>query len=351
MSCTRLTLAALLCLVALGTVPAQQPPTLREHVGVNRVLMDVRVVDRKGKVVPGLGVDDFEVRVDGRSVPVLSVDGVPGAGPDRAGPDDPTGPPAERSTTSAAQRGAVDAGSLTVLLFQRDLYPTRIVGLMKLVPHARRLVERLGPDDRMAILVYDSHLKMYADFTSDRERLLQVLDDQIVRLGPEPAIVPGPAPSLGAAISHDEARDAAHLETALLHVARALESMPGQKTVVLLGWGMGVLIDGVVIVRHDYGPAVQAFRNGRTAVYSIDITQADAHTLEGPLVALARDTGGLYMKGNTLPHLAIERVSQVLEGHYVIAFEGPEGRRGEHRVRIRLVGRKGTVLGRDSYTD
>jgi hypothetical protein len=49
---------------------------------------------------------------------------------------------------------------------------------------------------------------------------------------------------------------------------------------------------------------------------------------------------------------ALSRVAAALAGHYVLAFERPEGRkRGEHRIRLDLAGRRGTVLTRTRYVD
>ena len=44
-------------------------------------------------------------------------------------------------------------------------------------------------------------------------------------------------------------------------------------------------------------------------------------------------------------------MAAALAGHYVLTFERPEGARGEHRVRLSLAGRRGTVLTRTRYVD
>jgi hypothetical protein len=45
------------------------------------------------------------------------------------------------------------------------------------------------------------------------------------------------------------------------------------------------------------------------------------------------------------------RLASALAGHYVLTFEPPEARRGEHLVRLSLVRRHGTVLTRTRYVD
>ena len=66
-------------------------------------------------------------------------------------------------------------GRLIVFLFQKDLEPSRIVGLMRMLLKSRRLLDTLTPNDRVAILSFDSHLKIWTDFTNDRERFDRVL--------------------------------------------------------------------------------------------------------------------------------------------------------------------------------
>jgi hypothetical protein len=45
------------------------------------------------------------------------------------------------------------------------------------------------------------------------------------------------------------------------------------------------------------------------------------------------------------------RLEGAMAGHYVLVFEKPPIRSGAHRVEVKLVGRKGDVLAKDSYVD
>ncbi|HEY3120846.1 MAG TPA: hypothetical protein VGL15_09490 [Vicinamibacteria bacterium] len=60
------------------TPSAQQPPRFGERVEVERVLIDARVVDDRGDAIRGLAAADFRLRVDGRPVPLESVQWVSG---------------------------------------------------------------------------------------------------------------------------------------------------------------------------------------------------------------------------------------------------------------------------------
>jgi hypothetical protein len=66
-------------------------------------------------------------------------------------------------------------------------------------------------------------------------------------------------------------------------------------------------------------------------------------------MSVAEDTGGFYMRTNWFPGQAISRLSEALDGRYELSFEKPALPRGEHVIRVELVGRKGVVLARRMY--
>jgi len=51
---------------------------------------------------------------------------------------------------------------------------------MQLLDHAGRLVGRLGPSDRAAVVSFDTHLRLWQDFTSDAARLRRVLTHDLL---------------------------------------------------------------------------------------------------------------------------------------------------------------------------
>jgi hypothetical protein len=164
-------------------------------------------------------------------------------------------------------------------------------------------------------------------------------------------VAPGEPPSLAAHLDRDEARKAGSPEQALLALGRALLPIPGAKTVLFFGWGLGQLVGGTVVPHHDYDEARAALDGARAAVFCLDVTDAAWHSLEVGLQQVAEDTGGQYFKVHENAGAALDRVSAALSGHYVLTFERSEGRRGEHRLRLALAGRRGTVLTRTRYVD
>ena len=221
---------------------------------------------------------------------------------------------------------------------------------MKMRTLVAGLVDDLGPDDYAAVLSFDSRLRPHVDFTSDRARLRYVLLNKVLREWPDP-LEPGPPPSLLARLPPWEAADAATPEKALLLIGRALEPLPGAKSIVWVGWGLGRLGGGLFSMDFDYDEARQALGRSRTSVFALDVTEADAHTLELGLQQVAEDTGGFYQRAYTTPIAAVSRIAHAISGYYVLSFDKPAGRSGTHKVNVSLVGRKGTVLARNGYVD
>ena len=324
-------------------IEAQQPPRFGERVDVARIIVDARILDDRGNPVPGLTADDFRMKIDGKLARVETATWVGGAG---TGPD--AAPP---ESTPLQDAGApVATGRLIVFLFQKDLEPLRIVGLMRMLFKSRDFLETLTPNDRVAILSFDSHLKIWTDFTNDRERLTQVLARGLLFERP-PAVQASSAPSLVMRLDQDRGRRTYGIERALELIGEALEPLPGSKSLVLIGHGFGRLSKSGVSMENGYGPARHALVASRTSVFSLDVTQADYHSLEAGLQLISEQTGGFYARTHIFPDLAMQRLSGALAGYYVLFVEKPESRRARHDIEVELTRRKGRVLAASSYSE
>jgi len=325
--------------VLLATAGAgEEPPHQLPGVETSRVVLEARVTDARGRPLPGLGPGDFRLEVDGRSAPLESAVWVDEA-------------PDLRSSPSAAASPTLSSpGRLVVLLFQKDFEGSRLRGLLRAIGQAKELLAPLSARDRVAVLSYDSHLRLHLDFTPDLDAVRRILDESVLLRWPGP-VEPAGALSLAAHLDRGEARDAATPEQALLALGRALLPIPGAKTVLLFGYGLGTLSGGTVVLHHDYDAARAALDRARAAVFCLDVTEAAWHSLEVGLQQVAEDTGGQYFKVHENAGAALARVAAALSAHYVLAFERPDGARGEHRVRLALAGRRGTVLTRTRYVD
>ena len=335
-------------LVALGCAAAasaaEQKP--RFPVNVERVVIDARAVDGQGRPLLGLTAADFRVKVDGRPVALESATWMAGKAPDEPLP--PVDGAAEMQGDVVV--GGLPPGRLIVFLFQKDFHPSRLPGLMRMQQKAVKFLDTLGPEDRVAVMSLDTRLRLWEDFTIDREKVRHAIK-QSVFFGKFSTGQSVEAPSLAAQFDFDAARRVGTPETALLVTARALKPLPGAKSLVFFGWGMGRLSWPAFTMNPDYGPARQALLDARTTVFTLDVTDADYHTLEMGLEQVAQDTGGFYAKTHLFPAQAMTRLEGAMAGHYVLVFEKPEVRSGAHRVEVKLAGRKGDVLAKDSYVD
>jgi VWFA-related protein len=323
-------------LIASAQQPAQQPPPVVERVEVSRIIVDARVIDDAGSAVGGLSASDFQVLIGGR--PALVQMAVwTGDSPATAAAGDPR--PASPATSTAA----IDPGQLVVLLFQKSLENGRARGLIRLVEQSRDLVRSLPASDRIAIVQFQSSLSIYSDFTADRDALDRILAYGLLHQ-PTPKSVPRGSPSLLDVLTPARRRKVTTMETAFSAIADALRPMPGSKAITYIGYGMGmppfgVRADGGAMrarfgtapddlahladMNNEYGRAVRALNDGRVSVFSLDISNADIHSLAAGMQVIAADTGGFYAHSLDFPEKPMKFVSGALSGHYVLYVEPP----------------------------
>jgi len=337
--------ASRLLLTALPAVALAQAPQQWRHVErveVARVIVDARVVDDGGSPLVGLTSEDFRVLIDGKPARLESARWMAEESPE---PD-----LSPRAFSRAVEPVAAPFGRSIVFLFQKDLEESRIVGLMAMLGEAGALLDHLSPEDRVAVFSFDYHLKLWTGFTEDRDRVRRVLEQSIL-FGDPPPPEESPSPAFSIRFDPEEGRRAATIERALLLIGRSLEPLPGAKSLLFFGWGFGSLIGPRIIVDEDYGAACRVLAAARTAVFSLDVTRADYHTLEAGLEDVAKATGGFYAKTHLFPKQAIRRLEGALAGFYLLSVEKPALPAGSHRIRVELTRARGTVLARSSYAD
>ena len=326
------------CVVATAS-GQQQPPRFAERVDVNRVLIDARVVDDAGRPLSDLGVEDFGVTLGGKPARVDSVQWV-GARADEA---PLLAEPADEATIFQAS-----SGRLIVFVFQKSFDRGRLPGLMRMLIQSREFVGTLTPRDRVAVLSFDSRLRIWLDFSSDRARVAHALERGILLETP-PASQASVDPSLVARLDAADVRRAYSIERALRLIGEALEDLPGAKSVVLVGHGFGRLGPGGVSMENEYTAMRAALQSARASVFCLDVTAADYHSLEAGLQLVAADTGGFFVRTHIFPQNAIDRLAGALAGHYVLFVENPGLPSGSHRIEVGLTRRSGHVLAKGEY--
>jgi len=335
---------------AIADIQDAQQPRFTERVDVSRVIVDVRVIDNGGAPIVDLSVEDFAVKIEGKAARVESARWIGGSEPQavaKARVASPASMPPDPSSP----------GRLIVFLIQKDFEGKRIYGLMEMLRQALDFLDTLGPADRVAILSFDYHLKIWADFTDDLERLRRVLKRGVLKERPSPVAESG-AISLVGRLSQRTGQRTYNIEKGLRLIAEALEPMPGSKSIVLLGHGFGRFTPGLssapvetsrVDMENGYEETVRALVASRASVFSLDVTRADYHSLEQGLWQVAEETGGFYERTHLFPEVAMRKLRGALAGYYVLFVEKPEGSPRTGRIDVDLTRRKGNVFAKSGY--
>jgi VWFA-related protein len=334
-------------------LPEAPPLSFADEIDVALSTLVVRVVDTWGKPVLDLKPDDFRIHLGKREIPVVALDWIGEAPPAAASPAEPMPADAAEAASAAEAPPPPRPGRQVLIFVQADLTPTRISGQLRLRPFTRELLEQLAPEDRVAVVSYDSHLKLRQDFTLDRAATHAAVDAAML-WGDPPHIEPGGADSLSGHFDFAAAFAAASPERALEVAAKALEPLAGEKTMVFLGWGLGRFGGGGARMTPAFYPAVRALRRAHASVFVLDVTSADSHSLETGLEAVAEATGGLYLKTFRLPALATRTLSQAISGYYVLTLDRsqlpaqPAAKITRLAIELRDP-RRGTVLARPAW--
>jgi VWFA-related protein len=344
---------------APAPAPAAEPgpasaPRFGEEIAVRLVTVVVRVVDGAGDPVLGLTPADLRVRVGRREVPVAAVDWVSAEAAGAAAGPAPPAPPAPPALPELPAPPS-SPGRLVVFFVQADNNASsRVRGHLRTLPFTRELLAALQPADRVAVMSFDSHLKLWLDFTRDREPVPAAIW-QAIHFGGRPPGPPGPpaapdsepdggGPSLARHFDFDAALRAASPERALAVTAAALAALPGEKELVFLAWGLGDFSPMGTKMTPAFAPAAQALTAARASVFVLDVTEADSHSLEVGLRGIADATGGTYDKTNLFPSLAMCQLARTISGYYVLSIDAAALPESGGSVEVELRGRRGVVL-------
>ena len=324
-------------LAAAAPLGAAQQPRFSERVEVARILVDARVLDDAGHPIADLTADDFRVRIGGKRARVDPVQWASSSSNEPAVLPEPD-----------AEILPEPAGRLIVYVFQKSFERGRMPGLMRMLLEARGFLGTLSARDRVAVVSFDSRLQIWLDFTSNLDRVARVFEHGILFETPPPVQESAP-PSLVARLDLASARRAYTIERALRMIGESLEGLPGAKSVVLIGHGFGRFGVAGVTMENEYDEMRNALQRARAAVFCLDVTDADYHSLEAGLQLVAEDTGGFFVRTHIFPQQALDRLAGALAGYYVLFVENPGLTRGTHRVDVALTRGKGNVLARSTY--
>jgi hypothetical protein len=312
-------LTILLSLLAATAAIAQEQDDepFAETIYIVRYTLDVRVVDSHGNAIDDLKPEDFIVTVGKKTAHVEGADWISLAPRAIERKDDP---PIEEEQEEESLPQSSEPRSI-LLFIQTDFArnSVRILGQMKFNFVADDIIDLFGPNDRVAVLSHDSHLKFRRDFTRDRDSLRKAVRESLFIDYPPlpPAATDGP--SLLPLFDRKEMKRAAHAEAALLLIANAMRQIPGPKVIILAGWGVGELQGrSGVQLKPEWKDAVEMLRQDDTPVISLN--HGIGGELSAGLAATASATGGFYAGLQNFDSQAVTRVKGMLAGHYALTL-------------------------------
>jgi VWFA-related protein len=345
---------------AQGQAPQGQDPQgqFQGKVNVNEVLLDVLVTDAKGNVIVGLDKSDFVVKENGNPVDLT---GVTFYSNRRLLESNPT--LAKKGVST--DQGTEDRYFILFFQDQKEVAqeaPRLLSQQLEAAKRARGWVDgEMLPNDWVAVVSYDTRLKVQQDFTHDRKALIAAIGDAVKAKDPEgnypSRIDASKGPSLLAGLPKgQELRDKTpKIYDALQAVARSAGNIRGRKNLLLFTFGLPAnetTFGQFVPDKRYFLPTVTALNANNVAVYSLDLTpQAVQHTLSDSLNKIADDTGGRYFFNITNFSTPLSQISKENNGYYLLSYqnEQPAGKSGFQNVTVTTTNPEFRVKARKGY--
>jgi len=348
-----LLLPASLLLVSAAVV-AQQPqaPSAVFRGGVELVEVTVSVVDADSRAVTNLAIEDFEVRESGTPQKIALFDRIEIPLPPPVPGDAPRMPSvaADVANNDFPENGR--AFAIIVDDLQLMGFKTQNVRTL-----ARQFVERhAGPNDLMLVLGTSGRAASTQEFTTDKARVLQAIDNIVGTRAETPA---GQTTGLDAPpVTTTTPCEQAYQTVAMLDTVKALAThlagIKRRRTSVLF-ISEGFQTDAIDPKCPDSaGPgekAIEALQQSNITLYALDPTGETGLPSDGPRV-LADATGG-YATAAAQPWTSrdFDRIIQESSHYYLLGYYPTERRtEGYFRaidVRVRRPGMR--VSNRQGY--
>jgi len=306
-------------------------------VEVSEVLLDVLATDQDGLVVEGLSTDDFIVEENGEAVRLTGVD---------------------YYTTRYAEGGEAGkeapSSRYFVFFFQNQWQQGRFGNdLMRQQMRAgmesrRWLQEEMLPSDWVAVVGYGSDLRLYQDFTQDRDALSQAFKEAAVGRKPSSDVSlrrrsPGSF-ELGIMKRLPEGRElkerTQNVYDALSVVAEACGYVVGRKNLLMftIGFGEETRFGEAEPDPELYPRLETALNDHNVAVYPIDLSPAGRGTRQTDfLTRLAEDTGGAYHEDFYGFIHPLRDIGGDNYAYYVLSYQSahPAGEIGYQKIEVK----------------
>lgn len=337
-------------------VAVQAPPPAR----VQTVVMDVSVVDKKGKPVPGLTAAEFVVVEDDKPARVTGVEGV-----------------------SVSDEGAAPADGRIAVLFMDDATPSQTGEEKQAKEIATRFVDALGPMDVAGVLFAVNPSGVQA-LTTDRAALKAAINRFTQRVGQWSTSNSDSGGRLtrGSFDRFDSASTALYRTTlqALLRLVNRLAAVENRrKAIVMISAGVPyappdprrIAADDPTgtadAVLEDIRDVIRAAQRAKVTIYTVDpgglrltsqpFDDVASLTAEAPaprvsaagqanhafLRSLSINTGGFATVNTNDTRAPARTILGDLSGYYMVSFESPQAADRFRSVTVR-VNRPGVVV-------
>lgn len=338
-------------LLVLTSLPlSAQQPSLSERVDVNAVLLDVIVTDRSGHQILGLTKDDFVVKENGVPQTIDSVDYFT----------------SRRLVDSREEKLPFDIERVKeerYLIFFFD--KPEGAALFDQLARARRAVERfidqdMGGGDTVAIVGHDVRLKIYSDFTSNKDQLKRALRDVATfKTGVTKPLAAQAAPSILRNISvADMMGDTGTVYEGITVLADALRSIRGRKNLVLFSPGIrepGESVRNGMLMNTSrfYDPMIEALNASNVTVYAANLmpNPMSDPVFHQTLERMTNDTNGEYLRYAISFDPMLENVEKETAGYYLLTYRvrKPGKARGFQKVDVSIANPEFRVKARPGY--
>lgn len=348
---------ALLAFLAAAPALFAQEAEFGEEVDVTEVLLDIIVTNKDGQVIVGLGPEDFEVTENGEPVEVESVTFYSSSVP-------------QESAAAMAEKGMnvdpvpEDRYFIIFVDDQRKNQASVGVGLIPRQLQAGRdaanwAMDSLAPADWVAVVSYNRSLKIHTDFTRDRQRIAEAIENAAAGrkgMGNWASRQKDEGPSILDDLPQGKAliKATTRIYSTLTELAEAMGDVRGRKNLIYLGIGFGDLNSFGEYQRDNryYADMMHALNANNVAVYPLDVTpQGTSHTFESALTEIAEDTGGRYYPFFTSFTTPLQEIGKETGGYYLLSYRSrhPAGEDGFQKVAVNTDNREFKVRTRRGY--
>ncbi len=226
---------------------------------------------------------------------------------------------------------------------------------------ARFINDHLGAEDRVAVVGHDVRLKVYTDFTANKEKIRRALNDATsYGLGIRTKDASATGPSLMRNMDLDRMMNkTGSVYEALDLLGDALRPIHARKDVVLFSNGIigpdEEVRGGMVLNRSRYyDPMIESLNSADVTLYPISlVSDFDAPAfVHQNLATMASDTNGQYFRLHTSFTTPLQQIEKRTAGYYLISYYTKK-RPGEHgfqKVNVALRNPEFKVTSRSGYS-